>query len=164
MISPHPQSLCSIMELGLSINNRYSPKFLPWDTKVLLQERIQSCQQCQQIIQCNRLIFTSNWSFRSTCVTLQLTLNYDKSTFSCLPSQYSHRRLCGRRGDSGDRICASCSKESVPKTQLRRHLNWSEKQDKRFAHFCKKNVTSTIFSGLGILLSSVLLVRRTKPS
>lgn len=67
MISSHPQSFCSIAELGLSINNRYSPKFLLWDTKVLVQERIQSWQHCHQIIQCNfiaRLLAQVNIYFK----------------------------------------------------------------------------------------------------
>lgn len=48
---------------------------------------------------------------------LSLLLNHS-------PLQCSQRRWCGHRGGSGDHICASCSKESVPKTQSRRHLNW----------------------------------------
>lgn len=60
--------------------------------------------------------------------TIWCTQSCPVSSFSCLPLQYSHRRLCGHRGDSGDHICASCSKKSVPKTQLRMHLNWSEMQ------------------------------------
>lgn len=53
------------------------------------------------------------------------------SAFSCLPLQCSQQRWCGHRGGSGDHICASCSKESLPKTQSRRRLNWPEMQEIR---------------------------------
>lgn len=88
------------------------------------------------------------------------------STFSCLPLQYFHRRLCGHREDSGDHICASCSKVSVPKTQLRKHLNWSEMQTVRQLVYIlsQKNVIPIIFSAFGTLFSSVSLVKITKLS
>lgn len=51
MISPHPQSLSSIMGLRSSMNNTCSSKFLLWDTKVLVHKRILPWQQHHQIIQ-----------------------------------------------------------------------------------------------------------------
>lgn len=97
------------------------------------------------------------------------------SAFSCLPLQCSQRRLCGHRGGSGDHICASCSKESVPKTQSRRHLNWPEMQEVRqdvYAYFSYVKEMSypphfqllVFYSALGTLFSSVILAKRTELS
>lgn len=96
-------------------------------------------------------------------------------SLQCLPLQCSQRRLCGHRGGSGDHICASCSKESVPKTQSRRHLNWPEMQEVRQDVYAYSSYVEEMsyplhfqllvfYSALGTLFSSVILAERTELS
>lgn len=79
----------------------------------------------------NTSAYAQNFSLFSLHHTNLYLMLCPVSAFSCLPSQCSQRRLCGHRGGSGDHICASCSRESLPKTQSGRHWNSPEMQEVR---------------------------------
>lgn len=75
MISPHPQSLSSIMGLRSSMNKTSSSKFLLQDIKVPVHEKILPWQQRRKIMQCTF----------SVSVTLEL-----RSTFTYTVKFWKH--------------------------------------------------------------------------
>lgn len=121
LLSP-PNSMLKICQQKSSCNFIFLPQTMSWPLGTTAQNM-------------SAYGFAQNCSPFSTPSTEQIyiwcTQPCPVSAFSCLPLQCSQRRLCGHRGGSGDHICASCSKESVPKTQSRRHLNSPEMQEVR---------------------------------